>query len=156
MCPERTLMIVAERVGFEPTIRLPVCRISSAVLSTTQPPLRFAGRALKRGRLIAVKNPGGKGIQGTSLATRVNDVSQSMNVGHPTADHARARQDWTILPLQEVSETESRSVKPANTVARTNGNNRVASRPPSRMTTTSSLMAAMPLSFGSNNMKMSC
>ena len=32
---------VAERVGFEPTVRLPVRRISSAVLSTTQPPLRF-------------------------------------------------------------------------------------------------------------------
>ena len=35
---------MAERVGFEPTIRLPVCRISSAVLSTTQPPLRSIGR----------------------------------------------------------------------------------------------------------------
>jgi hypothetical protein len=32
--------VLAERVGFEPTIRLPVCRISSAVLSTAQPPLR--------------------------------------------------------------------------------------------------------------------
>src|SRR5262249_21958147 len=33
-------MKLAEREGFEPPIRLPVCRISSAVLSTTQPPLR--------------------------------------------------------------------------------------------------------------------
>jgi Domain of unknown function (DUF1772) len=33
-------LLVAERVGFEPTVRLPVRRISSAVLSTTQPPLR--------------------------------------------------------------------------------------------------------------------
>ncbi len=33
---------LAEREGFEPPIRLPVCRISSAVLSTTQPPLRKA------------------------------------------------------------------------------------------------------------------
>jgi hypothetical protein len=32
--------VLAEREGFEPPIRLPVCRISSAVLSTTQPPLR--------------------------------------------------------------------------------------------------------------------
>jgi hypothetical protein len=32
--------LVAEREGFEPPIRLPVCRISSAVLSTTQPPLQ--------------------------------------------------------------------------------------------------------------------
>src|SRR5690606_11600461 len=31
---------VAERVGFEPTVPLPARRISSAVLSTTQPPLR--------------------------------------------------------------------------------------------------------------------
>jgi hypothetical protein len=31
---------MAEREGFEPPIRLPVRRISSAVLSTTQPPLR--------------------------------------------------------------------------------------------------------------------
>ena len=31
---------MAERVGFEPTMELPPRRISSAVLSTTQPPLR--------------------------------------------------------------------------------------------------------------------
>src|SRR5215470_17106706 len=40
MCPERTLSAVAEREGFEPPIRLPVCRISSAVRSTTLPPLQ--------------------------------------------------------------------------------------------------------------------
>jgi hypothetical protein len=33
------MWVLAEREGFEPPIRLPVCRISSAVLSTTQPPL---------------------------------------------------------------------------------------------------------------------
>src|SRR5262245_15939645 len=32
--------VLAERAGFEPAIPLRVCRISSAVLSTTQPPLR--------------------------------------------------------------------------------------------------------------------
>ena len=37
--PERNL---AEREGFEPSIPLRVCRISSAVLSTTQPPLHKA------------------------------------------------------------------------------------------------------------------
>ena len=31
---------VAERVGFEPTLRFPVNRISSAARSTTLPPLR--------------------------------------------------------------------------------------------------------------------
>ena len=35
---------MAEREGFEPPIGLHLCRISSAVLSTTQPPLRVAGR----------------------------------------------------------------------------------------------------------------
>jgi hypothetical protein len=33
---------MAERVGFEPTVLLQVRRISSAVLSTTQPPLQVA------------------------------------------------------------------------------------------------------------------
>src|SRR6266508_1219012 len=37
---DRNLQRLAEREGFEPPIRLPVCRISSAVHSTTQPPLR--------------------------------------------------------------------------------------------------------------------
>lgn len=37
---------MAERVGFEPTIPLQVCRISSAVHSTTLPPLRGLGRRL--------------------------------------------------------------------------------------------------------------
>jgi hypothetical protein len=38
---------VAERVGFEPTVRLPAHRISSAAHSTTLPPLR-EGNALER------------------------------------------------------------------------------------------------------------
>jgi hypothetical protein len=36
----RTHSVLAEREGFEPPIRLPVCRISSAVHSTTLPPLQ--------------------------------------------------------------------------------------------------------------------
>ena len=34
------VLTLAEREGFEPPIPLRVCRISSAVLSTTQPPLQ--------------------------------------------------------------------------------------------------------------------
>ena len=52
---------MAERVGFEPTVRLPVRRISSAVLSTTQPPLqqdmgghRLGGRCGRDGALAAL------------------------------------------------------------------------------------------------------
>ena len=40
----REIKELAERVGFEPTVELPPRRISSAVLSTTQPPLRVFGR----------------------------------------------------------------------------------------------------------------
>lgn len=40
---------MAEREGFEPPIELPLCRISSAVLSTTQPPLHLkADPAIKQ------------------------------------------------------------------------------------------------------------
>lgn len=44
---------VAEREGFEPPIPLRVCRISSAVLSTTQPPLREMAACEGRGAHIA-------------------------------------------------------------------------------------------------------
>ena len=58
---------VAEREGFEPPIRLPVCRISSAVHSTTLPPLRNRKwPLLKR----ALSSEGGHGTQGRVTATR--------------------------------------------------------------------------------------
>jgi hypothetical protein len=43
---KRNQSTMAEREGFEPSIPLRVCRISSAVLSTAQPPLQTVGRAL--------------------------------------------------------------------------------------------------------------
>jgi hypothetical protein len=51
--------MMAERVGFEPTVELPPRRISSAVLSTTQPPLRVFGRRsiLLRGRFHNLAAP---------------------------------------------------------------------------------------------------
>jgi hypothetical protein len=57
--------ILAEREGFEPPIRLPVCRISSAVLSTTQPPLQILARpraALAAGILSERLRPKRNGI----------------------------------------------------------------------------------------------
>jgi hypothetical protein len=39
---------MAEREGFEPPMELPPCRISSAVQSTTLPPLREVDDALPR------------------------------------------------------------------------------------------------------------
>ena len=35
--------LMAEREGFEPSVRLPVRSLSKGVLSTTQPPFRVAG-----------------------------------------------------------------------------------------------------------------
>ena len=46
---------MADRVGFEPTIPLQVCRISSAVPSTARPPVR---RALIRKRVLEGKSLG--------------------------------------------------------------------------------------------------
>jgi hypothetical protein len=46
-------MHLAEREGFEPPIRLPVCRISSAVHSTTLPPLQTM---TKQKNLVTMQN----------------------------------------------------------------------------------------------------
>ena len=43
-------MVLAEREGFEPPVRLPVLRISSATHSTTLPPLRGSKRELRWSR----------------------------------------------------------------------------------------------------------
>src|ERR1041385_3595236 len=62
---------LAEREGFEPPIRLPVCRISSAVLSTTQPPLRNTRLGRKftthlQGRYVAKRAKTDKGARAYS------------------------------------------------------------------------------------------
>src|ERR1700757_3520862 len=55
---------VAEREGFEPPIPLRVCRISSAVLSTTQPPLRSPKRAKNGREWTALSNQARQDRQG--------------------------------------------------------------------------------------------
>ena len=58
--------ILAERVGFEPTVPFQVRRISSAVLSTTQPPLqgvervRRGTRCERKARNLAMRTPSRK------------------------------------------------------------------------------------------------
>ena len=47
---------MAERVGFEPTMELPPCRISSAVPSTTRPPLQAFEDIHKIGLASVVEN----------------------------------------------------------------------------------------------------
>ncbi len=64
---------LAEREGFEPPIRLPVCRISSAVLSTTQPPLR--GSCPDIGTESAFLDKAlGTGKAGEAMATRKGPI----------------------------------------------------------------------------------
>src|SRR6266851_351698 len=50
-CKYKKIKEVAERVGFEPTIRFPVCSLSRRVLSTTQSPLR-GGCKVNRSRAL--------------------------------------------------------------------------------------------------------
>ena len=53
---------LAERAGFEPAIPLRVCRISSAVLSTAQPPLREVQTASRRALSEGAEPSGGAGV----------------------------------------------------------------------------------------------
>lgn len=54
---------LAERGGFEPPIGLHLCRISSAVHSTTLPPLRITGwRSVSAVGFIAADSGAGKGL----------------------------------------------------------------------------------------------
>ncbi len=73
---------MAEREGFEPPIGLHLCRISSAVLSTTQPPLRVAGIGLKA---VAVWWRANNTPSATGQADRGagTECPPSMASGHP-------------------------------------------------------------------------
>src|SRR5215470_12080966 len=83
-------LFLAEREGFEPPIPLRVCRISSAVLSTTQPPLRSLSatspeskRAIKspnRGRFLTKRAKTDKGCE-----AYIEPVDQP---GHPRQSDA--------------------------------------------------------------------
>ena len=64
---------MAERGGFEPPIRLPVCRISSAVHSTTLPPLQVPdARWSRAGAVIAACVARDKG-SGGDISDRLVD-----------------------------------------------------------------------------------
>ena len=83
--------MLAERVGFEPTVRLPVRRISSAVQSTTLPPLRnLKRRAAQNGAVYLSKcggpNKGGwfRAISGLEPAARTPFPAES----GPPSTHA--------------------------------------------------------------------
>src|SRR5438309_11625194 len=98
---------MAEREGFEPPIRLPVCRISSAVLSTTQPPLRGrrrrkhpVGRRLciqretvKHDRSVVRGGSSWRSIAGTrrkTLATKLG-LSRGLVLAEPADDQVGDR-----------------------------------------------------------------
>ena len=76
---------VAERVGFEPTVRFHVRRISSAVHSTTLPPLRGADiRLVERGASL-VKGGAGRKRFWTRNSIKVSALSGQGQAGCGTA-----------------------------------------------------------------------
>ncbi len=75
---------MAEKEGFEPPIPLRVCRISSAVLSTTQPLLQAASNVRKRKAIVveiasrcrfARERPSRRGLLYSQLPALVNAPS---------------------------------------------------------------------------------
>src|ERR1700693_1111563 len=71
-CKYKKIKGVAERVGFEPTVRFPARSLSRRVLSTAQPPLRGRRRlnrsralrfsAIGRSRVVTRKSRWGNGL----------------------------------------------------------------------------------------------
>src|SRR5262245_29859769 len=67
---------LAEREGFEPPVRLPVLRISSAARSTTLPPLRKPWRLV--GEALA-SSPRRAPVQGSETASRIPKIGDLMH-----------------------------------------------------------------------------
>lgn len=81
---------VAERVGFEPTVRFHVRRISSAVHSTTLPPLRGADiRLVERGASL-VKGGAGRKRFWRRNSIKVSALSGQGQTGGGTAQRINA------------------------------------------------------------------
>ena len=94
---------MAERVGFEPTIRLPVCRISSAVLSTTQPPLRSHWSAQAcAGCLIAMIVRAGKG-EIAKFSAFCLDTSQALTYARTSSGVEKGFPVFTLCVMRGIS-----------------------------------------------------
>ena len=81
---------VAERVGFEPTLRFPVNRISSAARSTTLPPLRGAGAgapSVERGPLDRLRPPAQPSLVQPRAGTKFDAVMTDLQTD-PSPDSA--------------------------------------------------------------------
>jgi hypothetical protein len=68
---------LAEREGFEPPIRLPVCRISSAVHSTTLPPLQAIDNAAQSALTLIEEGPVATLLQPNSFTALVYYLLES-------------------------------------------------------------------------------
>ncbi len=84
------LISLAERVGFEPTVRLHVRLISSQVHSTTLPPLRKGSRGLREPAILRGGrgrdkrgNPAGRGHRGICLPCPATVRREGMGTGAP-------------------------------------------------------------------------
>src|SRR3954468_5409199 len=77
---------MAEREGFEPPIGLHLCRISSAVHSTTLPPLRAPIRVIPRPAVGRSSRRGRRARQGAGarFPTRVWTAKRSREMEHLT------------------------------------------------------------------------
>src|SRR6516165_4243806 len=75
---------LAEREGFEPPIRLPVCRISSAVRSTTLPPLQRLISSNRLARLRCRSGPSHEPLRWALYSTSQRRVEP----GHATTTEA--------------------------------------------------------------------
>src|SRR5262245_47139216 len=79
---------LAERAGFEPAIPLRVCRISSAVLSTTQPPLLSRATAGPFWAIPLVRFPLPMTIGATKRAFASRPRAQSLGLAEKGEVHS--------------------------------------------------------------------
>src|ERR1700736_2591585 len=86
---------VAEREGFEPPIGLHLCRISSAVHSTTLPPLQAPRRVIPRPAVGACSRRGWRARQGAGAKKSAVDLRTN-----PPVPGARRRPKMEHLFVQ--------------------------------------------------------
>src|SRR4051812_36172949 len=99
---------MAEREGFEPPIRLPVCRISSAVHSTTLPPLhqgRKAGSgAPRRGASHKRKPEPKQALRRAGLERGIPARPSAATLPRKRDSAPRSRPPYSILAARPVGE----------------------------------------------------
>ena len=99
---------MAEREGFEPPIGLHLCRISSAVHSTTLPPLQAPWRAIHPLAVGACSRRGRRARQGAGLK---NFQARADKNGAKTTGHLTVRANCAARAVQASRGRAGRSVR---------------------------------------------